>query len=71
MNLLDVAILSVALGAGFGGWRLGFIARVFAWAGVALGLVIAVRFLPRIVTTFGGTTADDRVTVADGEMALD
>jgi S1-C subfamily serine protease len=64
MNLLDVAILSVALGAGFGGWRLGFIARVFAWAGVALGLVIAVRFLPRIVTTFGGTTADDRVTVA-------
>jgi len=64
MNLLDVGILSVALGAAFGGWRLGFIARLFAWAGVAVGLIIAVRFLPRIVTAFGGTTADDRVTVA-------
>jgi S1-C subfamily serine protease len=64
MNLLDVAILVVAVGAAFGGWRLGFIARVFAWAGVALALVIAVRFLPRIVTAFGGATADDRVTVA-------
>ncbi len=64
MNLLDVAILVVAVGAAFGGWRLGFIARVFAWTGVALALVIAVRFLPRIVTAFGGTSADDRVTVA-------
>jgi S1-C subfamily serine protease len=64
MNLLDIAIIVVAVGAAFGGWRLGFIARVFAWAGVALALVIAVRFLPRIVTSFGGTTADDRVTVA-------
>ncbi len=64
MNLLDIAIIVVAVGAAFGGWRLGFIARVFAWAGVALALVIAVRFLPRIVTAFGGATADDRVTVA-------
>jgi S1-C subfamily serine protease/uncharacterized membrane protein required for colicin V production len=64
MNLLDVAILAVALGAAFGGWRLGFVARVFAWGGVALALVIGVRFVPRIVTEFGGTNADDRVTVA-------
>jgi S1-C subfamily serine protease len=64
MSLLDVVVLVAALGAAFGGWRLGFIARVFAWAGVALALVIAVRFLPRIVTAFGGSTADDRVTVA-------
>ena len=40
MNLLDVGILSVALGAAFGGWRLGFIARLFAWAGVAVGLAV-------------------------------
>jgi S1-C subfamily serine protease len=64
MNLLDIAILAAALGAAFGGWRLGFIARVFAWGGVALALVIGVRFVPRIVTQFGGTNADDRVTVA-------
>jgi S1-C subfamily serine protease len=64
MNWLDVVILAAAFGAAFGGWRLGFIARVFAWAGVAAALVIGVRFVPRIVTEFGGTNADDRVTVA-------
>jgi S1-C subfamily serine protease len=64
MNLLDVAIIAAAIGAGFGGWRLGFVARAFAWGGVALALIIGVRFVPRIVTAFGGTSADDRVTVA-------
>jgi S1-C subfamily serine protease len=64
MNLLDVAILAAAIGAGFGGWRLGFVARLFAWAGVALGLILGVHFVPRIVTAFGGTNSDDRVTVA-------
>jgi S1-C subfamily serine protease len=64
MNLLDIAILAAAVGAGFGGWRLGFVARVFAWGGVALALAIGVHFVPDIVTSFGGTNADDRVTVA-------
>jgi len=64
MNVLDVVVVTAAFGAGFGGWRLGFIARVFAWAGVALALIIGVHFVPRIVTDFGGTNADNRVTVA-------
>jgi S1-C subfamily serine protease len=64
MNWLDVAILVAAVGAAFGGWRLGFLARVLAWGGVALALVIGMRFVPRVVTEFGGTSADDRVTVA-------
>ena len=53
-----------SLAAGIGGWRLGFVARVFAWGGVALGLVIGIHYVPRVVTAFGGTSADDRVTVA-------
>ena len=64
MNALDVAIVAAAIGAAIGGWRLGFVARVFAWAGVGAALVIGVRYVPRIVTEFGGTSADDRVTVA-------
>ncbi len=64
MNPLDVAVIVVALAAAYGGWRLGFVARLFAWAGVALGLVVGVHFVPKVVTAFGGTTADDRVTVA-------
>jgi S1-C subfamily serine protease len=64
MNLLDLVIILTALGAGLGGWRLGFVSRLFAWIGVAAGLAVAVHFVPQIVTTFGGTSADDRVTVA-------
>lgn len=52
------------LAAGIGGWRLGFVARVFAWIGIGLALAIGVHFVPRVVTAFGGTSADDRVTVA-------
>jgi len=52
------------LAAGVGGWRLGFVARVFAWLGIAIALAIGVHYVPRVVTAFGGTSADDRVTVA-------
>lgn len=64
MNLLDLAIVALAVAAAIGGWRLGFVARVFAWAGVAAGLAIGIAYVPRVVTSFGGTNADDRVTVA-------
>ena len=64
MTLLDLAIIALACAAAIGGWRLGFVARVFAWAGVAAGLAIGIAFVPRVVTSFGGTSADDRVTVA-------
>jgi Trypsin-like peptidase domain/Colicin V production protein len=64
MNALDVAIIATALGAGFGGWRLGLVARVFAWAGVFTGLAIGVNFVPKVVTALGGTTADGRIGVA-------
>jgi hypothetical protein len=64
MNALDFAIIIALIAAGLGGYRLGFIARVFAWTGVAIGLVIGIHYVPRVVTAFGGTSADDRVTVA-------
>ncbi len=64
MNGLDVVIVLAVLAAAVGGWRLGFVARVFAWLGIALALAIGVRWVPRVVTAFGGTSADDRVTVA-------
>ncbi len=47
MNLLDVAIIVLALLAAVGGYRLGFLARAISWIGLALGLYAAARFLPR------------------------
>jgi S1-C subfamily serine protease len=64
VNALDLAIIATALGAGYGGWRLGLVARVFAWAGVFTGLAIGVNFVPRVVTGLGGNSADDRIGVA-------
>lgn len=64
MNALDLGIIAIALGAGVGGWRLGLVARVFAWAGVFTGLAIGVNFVPKVVTGLGGTSTNDRVGVA-------
>lgn len=64
MNALDLAIVGAALAAAVGGWRLGLVARAFAWVGIAVALGVGVRYVPRVVTEFGGTNADDRVTVA-------
>jgi S1-C subfamily serine protease len=64
LNALDLVVLVLAVGAGIGGWRLGFAARVLAWAGVAAGLAIGVTFVPRIVTQFGGTRAENRASIA-------
>ena len=70
MNALDVAIIIALAVAAYGGWKLGLVARAFAWAGVAAGLAVGVHFVPRVVTAFGGATADDRVTVALLFLAL-
>ena len=64
MNALDVAIIAAALIAGVGGWRLGLVARVFAWAGVFTGLAIGVNFVPRVVTALGGASSNGRIGVA-------
>jgi len=64
LNGLDLVVLVLAVGAGIGGWRLGFVARLLAWAGVAVGLAIGVSYVPSIVTEFGGTRAENRASVA-------
>jgi len=42
VNLFDVIVLLLAVAAGIGGWRFGFVTRVLAWCGVALGLLIGI-----------------------------
>jgi S1-C subfamily serine protease len=49
MNILDLLILVAAIGAAVGGWRLGLLARVTSWIGLALGLYLAFRLLPLIL----------------------
>ena len=70
MNTLDLVVLVLILGAGVGGWRLGFLARVIAWAGVVVGLAVGVRFVTRVVTAFGGTRPENRASVAVAFLVL-
>jgi S1-C subfamily serine protease len=49
MNTLDVFLLAIVVAAGLGGFRLGFVARVASWAGLAVGLVAGAWVLPPIV----------------------
>lgn len=51
MNQLDVAFLLGVLLAAIGGWRLGFVQRVAGWAGLVVGVVVASRLLPTILST--------------------
>ena len=64
MNALDLVVVGMISLAVVGGWRLGFVARALAWAGIVAGLAIGAKFLPRVVTAFGGTRPENRATVA-------
>jgi S1-C subfamily serine protease len=64
VNLLDVIIV-VTLGmAAYGGYRLGFLARIFSWAGLAVGAVVADRFLPDVVGFFSSSDPQIRLLAA-------
>lgn len=64
MNLLDLIVVVAGISAVIGGWRLGFLARVASWIGLALGLYIAARLLPAAIRTFDGSTPTTRLVVA-------
>ena len=64
MNLLDLFILIVAGAAAYGGYRLGFLARIFSWAGLAVGALVADRFLPDVVSFFAQSDPQIRLIAA-------
>ena len=45
MNFLDLVVVAVAAAAGVLGYRMGFLRRGFSWAGLALGVVLAVALV--------------------------
>lgn len=49
MNGLDLLVLLLAGLAAVVGWRLGFLTRALGWIGAALGLVVAVLAVPRLM----------------------
>jgi S1-C subfamily serine protease len=64
VNAVDYGIMAVAALAALGGWRIGFLARVFSWLGMGVGLYFAVRYLPNIVKFFNVSGSVARISLA-------
>jgi uncharacterized membrane protein required for colicin V production len=50
VNLLDVVLGFALVSALIGGYRIGLIARVASWIGALGGFLLALRFLPELLT---------------------
>ena len=68
MNWLDLLIILALIGAGFGGYRLGFVTRAFSWLGIALGLFVALRVLPSILHSRAGIAHTKLFLIALGVL---
>jgi S1-C subfamily serine protease len=64
MNSFDYGILVVGALAALGGWRTGFLARVFSWCGLGAGLYVAVRYMATIVKFFNLSGSVARMVLA-------
>lgn len=62
--LLDLLIVLSVASAVVGGYRLGFLARVTSWAGLGLGIVLGVIFLPDVATYFNDAEQGVRLLAA-------
>jgi S1-C subfamily serine protease len=64
MDTLDAVIVVVAATAVVGGYRLGFLARVVSWVGLAVGLLFAARLLPTVINHVQYADPTSRLLVA-------
>lgn len=70
MDALDWVVLAVAALAAVGGYRTGLIGGVLSWAGLAAGLYLAARYLPRVVGLLSLSGAGARLAVAIGLLLV-
>ena len=68
MNLVDLIVVLLMVGAAVGGYRLGFLARALSWAGMGLGLVLSARFLPSILERFENGQPSGKLMIAVGVL---
>ncbi len=61
MNFLDLVVVAVAAGAGWVGYRMGFVRRATSWAGLALGIAVGVLFVPDVAAALKGSPPRTRL----------
>jgi uncharacterized membrane protein required for colicin V production len=63
MQTLDILIIAFCISAAIGGFRLGFVARVTSWIGMAAGLVLSLVALPHLLSNHTSTPSSSRLSV--------
>jgi S1-C subfamily serine protease len=64
VNALDFVVLAAMIAAGYFGYRLGFVARVVSWAGLAIGIVLAVAFVDDVTGLVSAQASQTKLFVA-------
>ncbi len=64
MNVLDLVVVAAMIAAGYFGYRLGFVTRVVSWAGLALGIVLAVAFVDDVMGLLSSQSSQVKLFVA-------
>ncbi len=64
MNFLDLVVVLAAAGAGWLGYRLGFIRRGLSWAGLVGGVVLGVAFVDDLAHAFRASPPRTRLLVS-------
>ena len=68
MNLFDLVVIGAGVVAALGGYRLGLVARVASWLGLAVGAVVGANLLPDLLRRFGTADQQTVVLVAVGTL---
>lgn len=68
MNPVDLLLLGLLIGAVLGGLRAGFVHRVLAWSGLAVGVLLATRSVPLALRIVDG--GEPHMRLAVGVMML-
>jgi len=66
VNLFDLALVVVVVIVAAGGYRLGFLARVASWIGLAVGAAVAAWLAPVVLNAFQSGGPNVRLLVALG-----
>jgi S1-C subfamily serine protease len=61
VNFLDVVVIAVAAGAGWIGYRMGFVRRAASWAGLAVGIAVGVLLVPDVADALRGSPPRTRL----------
>ncbi|HEX2274354.1 MAG TPA: CvpA family protein, partial [Acidimicrobiales bacterium] len=70
MNLFDLLIILVLIGSGVGGYRLGFVARVSSWVGLALGIAVAAWAVPKLMEVIEGPDPSSRLLIVGAAFLI-